>query len=156
MDSKVLVFDPESPELLPVRRKRRLRDITRRAEKNLAFGFDHMFGHDSTNHQVFEESTKCMLDGLLGGYNCSVFAYGATGAGKTFTMLGSGSQPGVIYHTMTALYQRKHALAGEKTCDVSISYMEVYNEKIKDLLAESKPLPIREDPARYRNFRGSC
>ncbi|KAL8566399.1 hypothetical protein ACOMHN_011978 [Nucella lapillus] len=80
--------------------------------------------------EVFEQSTRTVLDGLLGGYNCSVFAYGATGAGKTHTMLGKESNPGVIYHTMIHLYRHIAELSSEKTCDVAVSYLEVYNEQI--------------------------
>ena len=55
----------------------------------------------------------------------SVFAYGATGAGKTHTMLGSESHPGVMYHTMMDLYQRIDNMKDQKTCDVAVSYLEV-------------------------------
>ena len=56
---------------------------------------------------------------------CAVFAYGATGAGKTHTMLGSESNPGVIYHTMIYLYKHISEMSEEKTCDVAVSYLEV-------------------------------
>ena len=55
----------------------------------------------------------------------TVFAYGATGAGKTFTMLGSDSEPGVMFHTMRDLYQRIGELKTDKTCEVAVSYLEV-------------------------------
>jgi kinesin family protein 18/19 len=54
-----------------------------------------------------------------------VFAYGATGAGKTFTMLGSKENPGVVFHTMMELYEKINDLKSEKSCDVAISYLEV-------------------------------
>lgn len=55
----------------------------------------------------------------------TVFAYGATGAGKTHTMLGSKDQPGVMYQTMMGLYKRIEEIKDTKTCDVAISYLEV-------------------------------
>ena len=55
----------------------------------------------------------------------SVFAYGATGAGKTHTMLGTKEQPGVMYLTMVDLYDRIDAMKDTKTCDVAVSYLEV-------------------------------
>ena len=54
-----------------------------------------------------------------------MFAYGATGAGKTHTMLGSKEQPGVMYLTMNDLYKRIDAMKDTKTCDVAVSYLEV-------------------------------
>lgn len=54
-----------------------------------------------------------------------MFAYGATGAGKTYTMLGSKHCPGVVFHTMMELYQKIDAVKSEKTCDVAVSYLEV-------------------------------
>lgn len=60
----------------------------------------------------------------------AVFAYGATGAGKTHTMLGNQSQPGVIYHTMIQLYQRINEISAEKTCDIAVSYLEVIFENL--------------------------
>ena len=55
----------------------------------------------------------------------SVFAYGATGAGKTHTMLGSKDQPGVMYQTMMGLYQHIEDMKETKTCDIAVSYLEV-------------------------------
>ncbi|KAF1552248.1 Kinesin-like protein KIF18B, partial [Eudyptula minor] len=75
-----------------------------------------------------------------------VFAYGATGAGKTYTMLGSEKSPGIMYLTMVELYKRIEARKEEKSCEVLVSYQEVYNEQIHDLLEPKGPLAIREDP----------
>uniref|UniRef100_A0A8C8B0B0 Kinesin-like protein n=1 Tax=Otus sunia TaxID=257818 RepID=A0A8C8B0B0_9STRI len=75
-----------------------------------------------------------------------VFAYGATGAGKTYTMLGSDKSPGIMYLTMVELYKRIEARKEEKSCEVLVSYQEVYNEQIHDLLEPKGPLAIREDP----------
>ena len=55
----------------------------------------------------------------------TVFAYGATGAGKTFTMLGRADQPGVMFLTMMDLYSRIESMKEIKSCDVAVSYMEV-------------------------------
>ncbi|XP_076471380.1 kinesin-like protein KIF18A [Babylonia areolata] len=147
MNENILVFDPKE-ETSPFRGrhgKRRHRDIRKRRQKDLKFAFDHVFDWTSNNMEVFDSSTRTLLDGLLGGYNCSVFAYGATGAGKTFTMLGNETNPGVIYHTMIHLYRHIAEMSSEKTCDVAVSYLEVYNEQIRDLLMPHGTLPIRED-----------
>uniref|UniRef100_A0A8V0ZTS8 Kinesin-like protein n=1 Tax=Gallus gallus TaxID=9031 RepID=A0A8V0ZTS8_CHICK len=81
-----------------------------------------------------------------GGPEVAVFAYGATGAGKTYTMLGSEQSPGIMYLTMAELYRRIEARRDEKSCEVLVSYQEVYNEQIHDLLEPKGPLAIREDP----------
>ena len=79
-----------------------------------------------------------------------VFAYGATGAGKTHTMLGTPEDPGVIARTVRALYEKIDLMKeknNDSLYDVSVQYLEVYNEKINDLLtdgAKGKDLPLRE------------
>ncbi|KAK6192439.1 hypothetical protein SNE40_003907 [Patella caerulea] len=146
MNEHVLVFDPMKEEHhTPGYRKRKNRDLTQRARKDLRFAFDYVFGPHTSNHTVYEHTTKTILEGFLNGYNCSVFAYGATGAGKTHTMLGSENKPGVMYLTMIDLYERIAAIQEEKSCEVAVSYLEVYNEQISDLLKPQAPLPIRED-----------
>ncbi|KAL3841705.1 hypothetical protein ACJMK2_019811 [Sinanodonta woodiana] len=146
MNEYVLVFDPKEQTIPNYTLRKRPRDLRKRASKDMKFAFDYIFGPGSRNHELYEQTTKTILDGFLNGYNCSVFAYGATGAGKTFTVLGNKDEPGVIYHTMVDLYQRIASLQHEKTCEVAVSYLEVYNEQIRDLLMLGSALPIREDP----------
>ena len=66
-----------------------------------------------------------MLDSVLDGINASVFAYGATGAGKTHTMLGAAGQPGVMLRTVEELYRRMQDRQHQITCDIAVSYIEV-------------------------------
>ncbi|XP_072282251.1 kinesin-like protein KIF18B [Pyxicephalus adspersus] len=146
VDHNILVFDPDEPETSNVFSGLRSHEGTRRKGKDLKFIFDRVFGEQSRQQEVFEHTTKPIIDGVLNGYNCSVFAYGATGAGKTHTMLGSAADPGVMYLTMVELYQRIEAIKEEKSCEVVISYLEVYNEQIQDLLEPKGFLAIREDP----------
>uniref|UniRef100_G1MPV2 Kinesin-like protein n=1 Tax=Meleagris gallopavo TaxID=9103 RepID=G1MPV2_MELGA len=100
--------------------------------------------------QSLEKETPSLRDGDLGFQTplslFAVFAYGATGAGKTYTMLGSEQSPGIMYLTMVELYRRIEARRDEKSCEVLVSYQEVYNEQIHDLLEPKGPLAIREDP----------
>ncbi|XP_036400357.1 kinesin-like protein KIF18A [Megalops cyprinoides] len=146
VDKHMLIFDPKEQEVTFFRAQRlRNRDVNKRANKDLKFVFDHVFGEDSSQFEVFENSTKGILDGVLNGYNCTVFAYGATGAGKTHTMLGSENNPGVMYLTMKELFGRIDQVKDEKIFDVAFSYLEIYNEQIRDLLANSGPLAVRED-----------
>uniref|UniRef100_A0A8C3KM29 Kinesin-like protein n=1 Tax=Calidris pygmaea TaxID=425635 RepID=A0A8C3KM29_9CHAR len=144
LDQHILVFDPEeatgpSGSVPPFRGHKH-------QGKDLKFVFDRVFEEKATQEEVFQHTTREVLDSVLNGYNCSVFAYGATGAGKTYTMLGSEENPGIMYLTMVELYKRIEARKEEKSCEVLVSYQEVYNEQIHDLLEPKGPLAIREDP----------
>ncbi|XP_054246555.1 kinesin-like protein KIF18A [Indicator indicator] len=146
VDQHVLVFDPKEEEVSFFHRKKPAhRDINKRKSKDLKFMFDAVFAESSSQLEVFENTTKSVIDGFLNGYNCTVLAYGATGAGKTYTMLGSPEDPGVMYLTMMALYNCINQIKEDKICNIAVSYLEVYNEQIRDLLVNSGPLAVRED-----------
>ena len=129
MDERVVVFDPhddfDTNSFIPNKRPRRRSNILDRRVKDLRFIFDRVFDANATNQDIFEHTTKTIIDGVLNGYNCTVFAYGATGAGKTHTMLGNDKTPGVMFLTMMDLYQKIEELKHEKTCEVAVSYLEV-------------------------------
>eukprot|EP00043_Microstomoeca_roanoka_P000512 m.27942 g.27942 ORF g.27942 m.27942 type:complete len:954 (-) comp10357_c1_seq2:207-3068(-) len=148
LDEQMLVFDPKAdnnPSFLGNARRRQPRILQRRA-RDVKFVFDQVFDQDTTQEQVFEMTTKPIIDGILEGYNASVFCYGATGAGKTHTMLGHGKAPGVIVLTVEELFQRIKERQDEISCNVAVSYLEVYNERIRDLLKPgSGELNLRED-----------
>ncbi|XP_047564534.1 kinesin-like protein KIF18B isoform X1 [Lutra lutra] len=147
VDERVLVFDPEEPDggFLGLKWGS-THDGPKKKGKDLTFVFDRVFGEAATQQDVFQHTTHSVLDSFLQGYNCSVFAYGATGAGKTHTMLGREGDPGIMYLTTMELYRRLEAHQEEKRFEVLISYQEVYNEQIHDLLEPKGPLAIREDP----------
>ncbi|XP_016061645.1 PREDICTED: kinesin-like protein KIF18A isoform X1 [Miniopterus natalensis] len=146
VDKHILVFDPKQQEISFFRGKKTgNRDITKRQNKDLKFVFDAVFDETSTQLEVFEHTTKPILRSFLNGYNCTVLAYGATGAGKTHTMLGSATEPGVMYLTLLDLYKSMDEIKEEKICSTAVSYLEVYNEQIRDLLVNSGPLAVRED-----------
>ncbi|XP_029770754.1 kinesin-like protein KIF18A [Suricata suricatta] len=146
VDKHILVFDPKQEEISFFHGKKTAnRDITKRQNKDLKFVFDAVFDETSTQLEVFEHTTKPILRNFLNGYNCTVLAYGATGAGKTHTMLGSATEPGVMYLTMLDLYKSMEEIKEEKVCSTAVSYLEVYNEQIRDLLVNSGPLAVRED-----------
>ncbi|XP_008052975.1 kinesin-like protein KIF18A [Carlito syrichta] len=146
VDKHILVFDPKQKEVSFFHGKRTTnRNILKRENKDLKFVFDTVFDETSTQVDVFEHTTKPILRSFLNGYNCTVFAYGTTGAGKTHTMLGSAVEPGVIYQTILHLFKCIDEIKEEKVCTTAVSYLEVYNEQIRDLLVNSGPLAIRED-----------
>ncbi|NXW88517.1 KI18A protein, partial [Alopecoenas beccarii] len=146
VDQHILVFDPKEEEVSFFHGKKLThRDINKRKNKDLKFVFDAVFDESSSQLEVFEHTTKSVIDGFLNGYNCTVLAYGATGAGKTHTMLGCPEDPGVMYLTMMALYNCMDQMKEDKICNLAVSYLEVYNEQIRDLLVNSGPLAVRED-----------
>ena len=60
--------------------------------KEQQFFFDYVFATNSTQQEIYEKTTKPLLQGIIDGFNATVFAYGATGSGKTYTMLGTESK----------------------------------------------------------------
>ncbi|KAI7814719.1 kinesin-like protein KIF18A isoform X1 [Triplophysa rosa] len=146
VDNHMLIFDPKEEQVTFFRGQRvGNRDVRKRTNKDLKFVFDSVFREDSSQMEVFENTTKSIVDGVLNGYNCTVFAYGATGAGKTHTMLGTCDTPGVMFLTMKELFARMDLIKEDKVFDIAFSYLEVYNEQIRDLLTNSGPLAVRED-----------
>lgn len=146
-DPNTIIFDPDEDEdeFFFHGAKQTHRDITKRVSKNLTMSFDQVFDNQSHNSDVFEYSMRPLVQSVMKGYNCSAFVYGATGAGKTFTMLGSADNPGVTYLTMKELFEQIDLHSGERKFDIGISYLEVYNEQVMNLLTKTGPLKLRED-----------
>ena len=115
--------------------------IINNQKENWSFQFDKIL-HNVAQEEVFEY-VKSVISSSTRGFNGTVFAYGPTGSGKTFTMSGSSSNfnyRGIIPRSITRLFQE---LGGKIDYDskVSISYLEIYNEIIFDLLS---PVPANE------------
>uniref|UniRef100_A0A3Q3JIR6 Kinesin motor domain-containing protein n=1 Tax=Monopterus albus TaxID=43700 RepID=A0A3Q3JIR6_MONAL len=120
------------------------------------FAFDHCFwSMDESNTLKYagqEVVFKCLGEGILEnafqGYNACIFAYGQTGSGKSFSMMGNGEQPGLIPRLCCSLFERVHREATDaNTFKVEVSYMEIYNEKVRDLLdpkGSRQSLKVRE------------
>lgn len=73
----------------------------------------------------------------MDGYNVCIFAYGQTGTGKTFTMEGTPENRGVNYRTLKELFKISEDRDGVMKYELYVSMLEVYNEKIRDLLADN-------------------
>lgn len=127
VDDKLLVFDPkeEAPSFFYQGVQLPNKGYLNRGNKELKFVFDHICGQEACNSDVFEIATKDMLGSLMEGYNCSVFAYGATGAGKTFTMIGNADSPGITYLTMEHLFYTINSFENDREFDIGVSYLEV-------------------------------
>lgn len=84
---------------------------------------------------VYEAVGRGFLDHTMQGYNTTIFAYGQTGSGKSYTMMGPGSNRGIIPKTCDDLFERIAGLSSANfSCTVWLSYLEVYNEQVRDLL----------------------
>ncbi|XP_055914220.1 kinesin-like protein KIF18A [Eupeodes corollae] len=147
MDKTTLLFDPDEEDdgFFFQGIKQHYRDMTKRVNKKLSMDFDRVFDTEASNEDLFEECTRPLVDAVMNGYNCSVFVYGATGAGKTFTMLGSEDSRGLTYLTMQDLFFKIEELSDTRKFDIGVSYLEVYNEQVMNLLTKSGPLKLRED-----------
>ncbi|CAH1273128.1 KIF19 [Branchiostoma lanceolatum] len=108
--------------------------------------FDYSFDGRSTQEEVYAHTTRPLIESVIEGFNATVFAYGATGAGKTYTMLGTEHEPGVMARSLNDLFEEMHRTSENMVYQVSMSYLEIYNEMIRDLLnPESGYLELRED-----------
>ncbi|OBA22139.1 kinesin-domain-containing protein [Metschnikowia bicuspidata var. bicuspidata NRRL YB-4993] len=151
VDDRMLVFDPPEQSALASMQRRAFPNAAVRGRlRDCRFVFDQLFDESASQHDVYTRTTRPLLDSVLDGYNATVFAYGATGCGKTHTILGTADAPGVVFLTMAELYRKIGLLADTRHVDVQVSFLEIYNETIRDLLAPATPakaLVLREDLA---------
>jgi len=114
------------------------------------FQFDFVYPMDSTQRQVYDEVAFPIVDSIFQGYNGTVFAYGQTGCGKTFTMMGVVNDPnlrGVIPNAFEHIFGFIQSEGTSKRFLVRCSFVEIYNEEVRDLLTKNdKALDVREDP----------
>lgn len=107
--------------------------------------FDYVFAEDSNNEHIFRILAQPLIESSLEGINCTIFAYGQTSSGKTYTIRGSAEEPGLIIQSLKFIFDSIKPDPG--SFSIKISYLEVYNEQINDLLDASKTnLEIREHP----------
>ncbi|XP_020582997.1 kinesin-like protein KIN-5A [Phalaenopsis equestris] len=126
------------------------------------FVFDKVFGPTSQQKDLFNHSISPIVNEVLEGYNCTIFAYGQTGTGKTYTMEGGGkkakngefpSDAGVIPRSVRQIFETLEAQCAEYS--MKVTFLELYNEEITDLLApdeskvpddkSKKPIALMED-----------
>ena len=110
------------------------------------FSYDNAFGGQSTTEEVYDKTGTHIVSSFCGGVNGTVFAYGQTCSGKTHTMFGSDSSPGIIHLSMSSVFDHISRDDAGKEYLLRASYIEIYNEEVRDLLNGSATLAIREDP----------
>ncbi|CAJ0573656.1 unnamed protein product, partial [Mesorhabditis spiculigera] len=138
------------------------------AEKNLTirgkiYGpFDQVFNEGATQPDVYEKVARQNVELVLQGYNCTIFAYGQTGTGKTYCMEGGADKAysgnwktdphlGIIPRAIEQIFNSLETEGAEEYC-IRVSYVELYNEELYDLLAatyeDSQRIRLYEDPAK--------
>ncbi|KAJ4714630.1 Kinesin-like protein [Melia azedarach] len=138
-DKEVVVLDPDL-----------LKDYLERIQnrtKEKKYCFDHAFGPGCTNMDVYKTCISSIISGVVQGLNATVFAYGSTGSGKTYTMVGKKCDPGLMVLSLHTIFDLIKKDKSSDEFEVTCSYLEVYNEVIYDLLEKSSGhLELREDP----------
>ncbi|XP_054872642.1 kinesin-like protein KIF3A isoform X2 [Amphiprion ocellaris] len=115
------------------------------------FTFDTVFGPDSKQLDVYNLTARPIIDSVLEGYNGTIFAYGQTGTGKTFTMEGMRAVPelrGIIPNSFAHIFGHIAKAEGDTRFLVRVSYLEIYNEEVRDLLGKDQMqrLEVKERP----------
>ncbi|OAQ62031.1 kinesin family protein [Pochonia chlamydosporia 170] len=122
------------------------------------FAFDRSYWsfnkEDSTyagQSNLFDDLGAPLLDNAFQGYNNCIFAYGQTGSGKSYSMMGYGKEVGIIPNICQEMFNRIDTIQEDKStkCTVEVSYLEIYNERVRDLLnpATKGNLKVREHPS---------
>ncbi|KAK1812984.1 Kinesin-like protein kip2 [Friedmanniomyces endolithicus] len=119
------------------------------------YRYDSVFSPHDNNSRVYDNAAKRLVRRVMEGYHGTVFAYGMTGTGKTFSMQGTATSPGVIPLAITDIFSYIRENPAREFL-LRVSYLEIYNEKIYDLLTQSTPglqqpqeeIKLREDGKR--------
>ncbi|VAH89463.1 unnamed protein product [Triticum turgidum subsp. durum] len=126
-----------------------LNSLFKQADKT--FTFDKVFGPKSQQRAIYDHAVAPIVDDVLEGYNCTVFAFGQTGTGKTYTMEGemmqqvgelpasAGVMPRAVCHIFDILEAQKADYS------MKVTFLELYNEEITDLLASEDQSRFPED-----------
>ncbi|XP_070180710.1 centromere-associated protein E-like [Littorina saxatilis] len=116
--------------------------------------FDEVFDRDSSNWELYSGVIAPIVEAAMNGYHGTVFAYGQSGSGKTFTMSGNKMNPGIIAQAMSDIFDFIERKPSHEFL-MRASYMEIYNERIYDLLnREEKHLKLQETPDHQINVVG--
>ena len=126
--------------------------IVDKDKENRAFTYDAVYGIDSNQREVYDEGAFPLVESVMNGYNGTIFAYGQTGCGKTHTMIGvkdSKELRGIIPNAFDHIFGYfDDAQNTKKKFLIRCSYLEIYNEQIRDLLQKKsdQKLELKENP----------
>lgn len=113
--------------------------------------FDNVFDGGSNQMDLYVDTARPIVDKVLEGYNGTILAYGQTGTGKTYTMSGNPDSPqtkGIIPNAFAHIFGHIAKAKENQKFLVRVSYMEIYNEEVRDLLGKDvgKSLEVKERP----------
>lgn len=114
------------------------------------FTFDAVYGFTSCQRDIYDDAVRPLVESVLHGFNGTIFAYGQTGTGKTYTMQGVSSDPerrGVIPNSFQHVFTQISRTQNQKFL-VRSSYLEIYQEEVRDLLCKdnNRKLELKESP----------
>ncbi|XP_074439573.1 kinesin-like protein KIFC3 isoform X2 [Larus michahellis] len=123
--ANVVTFDAEDDAVLHLLHK----------GKQVSFELDKVFPPQASQEEVFQE-VQALVTSCIDGYNVCIFAYGQTGAGKTYTMEGTAANPGINQRALQLLFSEVRGKAADWEYAISVSAAEIYNEALRDLLGK--------------------
>ncbi|XP_055149844.1 kinesin-like protein KIF24 isoform X5 [Symphalangus syndactylus] len=141
---EINIITVEDKETLLVHEKKEAVDLTQYILQHV-FYFDEVFGEACTNRDVYMKTTHPLIQHIFNGGNATCFAYGQTGAGKTYTMIGTRENPGLYALAAKDIFRQLEVSQPRKHLFVWISFYEIYCGQLYDLLNRRKRLFARED-----------
>ncbi|CAB1335522.1 unnamed protein product [Coregonus sp. 'balchen'] len=112
-----------------------------------SFTFDAVYDFESKQSDIYDDTVRPLVDSVLQGFNGTIFAYGQTGTGKTYTMLGmpTDNERGIIPNSFNHIFTQISRSQNQQYL-VRASYLEIYREEVRDLLCKDKKLDLKENP----------
>uniref|UniRef100_A0A2K6EQ19 Kinesin family member C3 n=1 Tax=Propithecus coquereli TaxID=379532 RepID=A0A2K6EQ19_PROCO len=135
--ANAVTFDPDDDSIIHLLHK----------GKPVSFELDKVFSPRASQQDVFQE-VQALITSCIDGFNVCIFAYGQTGAGKTYTMEGTHENPGINQRALQLLFSEVQEKASDWEYTISVSAAEIYNEVLRDLLGKEpqEKLEIRLCP----------
>ncbi|XP_055993103.1 kinesin-like protein KIFC3 isoform X1 [Sorex fumeus] len=135
--TNAVTFDPDDDSILHLLHK----------GKPVSFELDKVFSPRASQQDVFQE-VQALITSCIDGFNVCIFAYGQTGAGKTYTMEGTPDNPGINQRALQLLFSEVQDKASDWEYTITVSAAEIYNELLRDLLGQEpqEKLEIRLCP----------
>ncbi|KAM4876675.1 kinesin-like protein KIF24 [Thomomys bottae] len=141
---EINIITVEDKETLLVHEKKEAVDLTQYILQHV-FYFDEVFGEACTNRDVYMKTTYPLIQHIFSGGNATCFAYGQTGAGKTYTMIGTHQNPGLYALAAKDIFRQLEVSQPRRHLFIWISFYEIYCGQLYDLLNRRKRLFARED-----------
>nr|XP_019610104.1 PREDICTED: kinesin-like protein KIFC3 isoform X4 [Rhinolophus sinicus] len=135
--TNAVTFDPDDDSIIHLLHK----------GKPVSFELDKVFSSKASQQDVFQE-VQALITSCIDGFNVCIFAYGQTGAGKTYTMEGTPENPGINQRALQLLFSEVQEKASDWEYTITVSVAEIYNEVLRDLLGQEpqEKLEIRLCP----------